>query len=130
MTADRRRTPPSAATLAAGVDHVRLSYLYLDAGDLDAYASLLHEDVQVRQPGTPTGHGRDAAVRLAGTRGSHELFKVVAEGHCVVAVGHYSPPAAGVVREFDFADFFTLSDDSLLLSRRRFYYLPPPGPAV
>ncbi|MFD9700041.1 nuclear transport factor 2 family protein [Lentzea sp. NPDC059081] len=127
MTADRRGTPPSAATLAAGVDHVRLSYLYLDAGDLDAYASLLHEDMQVRHPGAPTVHGREAALRLAGPRGTHELFKVVAEGYCVVAVGHYSPPGDAVVHEFDFADFFTLSDDSLLLSRRRFYYLPPPG---
>ncbi|HEX7306434.1 nuclear transport factor 2 family protein [Lentzea sp.] len=129
MTSEGRRTSPSAATLAAGVDHVRLSYLYLDAGDLDAYASLLHEDMQVRHPGAPTGHGREAALRLAGTRGTHELFKVIAEGHCVVAVGHYSPPGTAPPHdggEFDFADFFTLSDDSLLLSRRRFYYLPPP----
>ncbi|HUQ58544.1 nuclear transport factor 2 family protein [Lentzea sp.] len=125
MTSDRRRASPSAATLAAGVDHVRLSYLYLDAGDLDAYASLLHEDMQVRQADAPTGRGREAAVRLARTRGRHELFKVIAEGHCVVAVGHYRPPGHDT-REFDFADFFTLSDDSLLLSRRRFYYLPPP----
>lgn len=125
MTGDGH-PPPSAATLAAGVDHVRLSYLYLDEGDLDAYASLLHEDVQVRTPGAPACHGRADAVRLAiTTRGRHELFKVIGEGYCVVAVGHYSPSGA-VSREFDFADFFTLSDDSLLLSRRRFYYLQPP----
>lgn len=125
MTGDGH-PPPSAATLSAGVDHVRLSYLYLDEGDLDAYASLLHEDVQVRTPGLPACHNRADAVRLASTTGgTHELFKVIGEGHCVVAVGHYSPPGAAP-REFDFADFFTLSEDSLLLSRRRFYYLPPP----
>ncbi|RDI34864.1 nuclear transport factor 2 family protein [Lentzea flaviverrucosa] len=131
MTGDGRRTPPSAATLAAGVDHVRLSYLYLDEGDLDAYASLLHEDMQVRTPDAPACHGRAAALHLARTTtGTHELFKVIGDGHCVVAVGHYSPPGTGQrlePREFDFADFFTLSDDSLLLSRRRFYYLPPPA---
>jgi ketosteroid isomerase-like protein len=126
MTGDGRRTPPSAAVLAAGVDHVRLSYAYLDEGDLDAYASLLHEDMQVRTPGGPPGRGRDDALRLAvTTRGTHELFKVIGDGHCVVAVGRYTAPRHEL-GEFDFADFFTLSDDSLLLSRRRFYYLPPP----
>jgi hypothetical protein len=129
MTGDGRRTPPSAANLAAGVDHVRLSYLYQDEGDLDAYASLLHEDMQVRAPDAPACHGRAAALRLARTtRGTHELFKVIGDGYCVVAVGHYSPPGTAPRHEphgFDFADFFTLSDDSLLLSRRRFYYLPP-----
>lgn len=127
MTGRDRHAPPSAATLAAGVDHVKLSYVYLDAGDRDGYASLLHHDVQVRQPGEPTGRGRHEALSLSGARGRHELFKVIGQGDCVVAVGRYSSlPGARrpEPREFDFADFFTLSDDALLLSRRRFYYLP------
>ncbi|HWO58789.1 MAG TPA: nuclear transport factor 2 family protein [Umezawaea sp.] len=130
MTSDSPGAPPSAASVAAGVDHVRLSYFYQDAGDLDAYASLLHEDVQLNQPGNSTGHGRAEAVKLLDVAGRHELYKVVAEGDCVVAVGRYSSPTAPRrhgLAEFDFADFFTLSDDALLLSRRRFYYLPPPA---
>ncbi|MEU5693378.1 hypothetical protein [Actinosynnema sp. NPDC020468] len=124
MTPGDPRIPPSAATAAAGVDHVRLSYLYLDAGDLDAYASLLDEAIQLAEPETPPACGRVEATRRAAREdGTHQLFKVVAEGDCVVAVGRYTAPA----KAYDFADLFTLSPEALLLTRHRFYYLPPPS---
>ncbi|MFC5286566.1 nuclear transport factor 2 family protein [Actinokineospora guangxiensis] len=114
---------------AAGVDHVRLSYLYLDAGDLDGYASLLHEDVHLVLPGSPTGRSRDDAMRLAGERprphGTHGLFKVIADGDCVVAVGRYNPASPNDTPGHDFADVFTLSDNALLMSQRRFRCEPP-----
>src|SRR5436190_2063112 len=53
---------PSPAVTAAGVDHVRLSYAYLDEGDVDAYGSLFDEHAHVSRPDTPltTGGGQTA----------------------------------------------------------------------
>ncbi|SDO45753.1 nuclear transport factor 2 family protein [Lentzea jiangxiensis] len=117
---------------AAGVDHVRLSYHYLDTGDLDGYASLLHEDMQLKRCDAPLGHGRDHTVRLlsasAALRGRHHLHKVVVDKDTVVVVGRYTPPAGAECRTpSEFADVVTLSDEGLLLCSRRFYYLDPPS---
>lgn len=119
-------TVPSAATTAAAVDHVRLAYLYLDAGDLDAYASLVHEDAQFRRPDAPDARGRVEVLAMLAVcvraGGSHELFKVVADGDCIAVVGHHTSSDGADV---EFADFFTIADDGLLLGCRRFYYLAP-----
>ncbi len=128
MTVGDPRITPSTATTAAGTDHVRLSYLYLDAGDLDAYASLLDEAIQLTDPEFPPTRGRtEATRRAADTDGSHQLVRIVAEGDCVVAVGRYTARNTVPPRIYDFADLFTLSAEALLLTRRRFYHLPPPG---
>jgi len=100
MASSIDRASPSTA---AGVDHVRLAYDYIEKGDADGYASLLDAHAQVRGVG-------------AGTRSHHELYKIIATGDSVVVTGRYSAPSA----EFDFADVFTLSDVGLLLSHRRF----------
>ncbi|MEO3787288.1 nuclear transport factor 2 family protein [Actinocorallia sp. B10E7] len=119
---------PSTAATAAGVDHVLLSYRYLDDGDLDAYGSLFADDAQVNHPGVPHGQGRrrllDLHAPLAGPSSRHHVYKVVAQGDAVAVMGRLTrrSPAPPV----DFADFFTLSDDGLLLGYRRFYFTPPP----
>ncbi|SDJ27707.1 Ketosteroid isomerase-related protein [Lentzea albidocapillata subsp. violacea] len=117
---------------AAGVDHVRLSYEYLDMGDLDGYASLLHPDMQLKRRDAPPGHGRDHTVRLLTTipalRGRHHIHKVVAGKDTVVVVGRYTPPPEAECRTpSEFADVVTLSDEGLLLCNRRFYYDDPPS---
>jgi len=123
MSKGDRQLRPSAATTAAGLDHVRLSYEYLDAGEMDAYSSVLDEDMRVDGVGAGPAHGRADAVRaacgLAGPVGRHELHRVIGSGSCVVAIGRYRSASADV----EFADVFTLSDRALLLSQRRFRYL-------
>ncbi|WP_117212762.1 nuclear transport factor 2 family protein [Allorhizocola rhizosphaerae] len=120
----RRRSPPTAAITAAGIDHVRLSYEYLDAGDIDGYASLLDEHVQVKRPDAPHGHGRAEVLRLhaniATPACKHEIYKIIADGDCVAAVGRFT----GHI-EAEFVDVFTLSDEGLLAGYRRFYFANP-----
>ncbi|WP_330172398.1 nuclear transport factor 2 family protein [Streptomyces sp. NBC_01498] len=134
-----RRSPRSTAATAAGIDHVRLSYHYRDTGDIDAFGSLLHEDVQVKRPDAPFGHGRDEVIRLhtrmAGAREHHHIYKIVADGDCVVVTGSYTGACAGAGGDggpdggpagpLEFADVFTLTDDGMLLGYRRFYFVAP-----
>jgi ketosteroid isomerase-like protein len=125
--------PPSAMVTAAAVDHVRLSYLYLDEGNLDAFASLLDDDVQVKRPDAPEAHGRaevlDLMATLSGPPGRHELHKVIASGDCVAAMGHFVGPTTTPYPDerldIDFVDVFTISDKGLLLGKRRYYYTAP-----
>jgi ketosteroid isomerase-like protein len=124
---DPHRTPTSAAVTAAGLDHVRLSYHYLDSGDIDGFGSLLDDDVQVTRPDTPQGFGRAEVLRMhseiAGTSARHHIYKMVANGDCVAVMGRFTrTPGASDV---EFADFFTLSDEGMLMGYRRFYFAPP-----
>jgi len=143
MSIDDRRTAPGAT--AAGLDHVRLSYLYRDDGDLDGFGSLLHEDIQVTRPDTPLGQGRAEVLRLhhaiADPAVGHHIYKVVADGDCIAVMGRLTGArrvpcaggeadgARGAVKSaapgVEFADFFTLSDEGMLLGYRRFYFAAP-----
>jgi ketosteroid isomerase-like protein len=122
-------TDRGSPVTGAAVDHVLLSYLYLDEGNLDAYASLLDEDVQLRWPGRPTRSGRAAVLAAlagsAGARGQHRLYQVIANGDCVAAIGRCTGPAAlragDGFHDVDFVDIVTVSVDGLLLGQRRFY---------
>ncbi|GAA4430650.1 nuclear transport factor 2 family protein [Actinokineospora soli] len=105
MVHDAKPVPWSTAATAAGVDHVRLSYLYLDEDDPDAFASLLHADVRIDRPDCRGGR--------------HALDKVIADGDCVAVVGRYSCRSGG--QDMPFADVFTLSAEGLLLGCRRYY---------
>ena len=105
MVNDAKPVPWSTAATAAGVDHVRLSYLYLDDDDPDAYASLLHADVRMDRPDCRGGR--------------HALDRVIAEGDCVAVVGRYRSRSGAP--DLRFADVFTLSAEGLLLGCRRFY---------
>jgi len=119
---------PSSSLADAGADHVRMAYHYVDAGDFDSYGSLLHEDVQVRGLAGRPAHGRADAMQLArGTRkGRHELYKLIADGDSVVAVGRHRSAGPAAV---EFADVFTLADNGLLLCHRRFVAPEPTGTA-
>lgn len=128
MTIDDRRRPPASAT-EAGLDHIRLSYLYRDDGDLDGFGSLLHEDVQVIRPDAPQRRGRAAVLRLhhelADPAVRHHIDRIIADGDCVAAMGRLTGAADCDARGVEFADFFTLSDEGMLLGYRRFYFASP-----
>lgn len=108
------RLTPSRVVTDSGVDHVRLAYHYLDAGDLDGYGSLLHA-------GTPLG----ADLERSGSAGArrHHITRIVAEGDCVIAMGRLAP------QQREFVDVFTLSAEGMLRGCRRYYPAPAP-PAV
>ncbi|MFG2570772.1 nuclear transport factor 2 family protein [Streptomyces sp. NPDC048567] len=113
---------------AAGTDHVRLVYEYLDAGDLDACASLLHDHVALDLPGAPTAHGRTAFLHAQrdhlGTPARHEIDQVVAHSRNVVAAGRRLGAGAddtGV----RFVDVFRIAEDGMVESCTRYYHAVP-----
>lgn len=132
MTSSDRSPPQGAAVTAAAVDHVLLSYLYLDEGNLDGYGSLLADDVLIQRPDLPKVHGRDAVLArmaaIAGPPGRHRLYRVVANGDCVAAEGRCTGPAAlhtrNGIRDVDFVDICTVSAAGLLVGQRRYYDVP------
>lgn len=132
MPGSDRSPPPGAAVTAAAVDHIILSYLYLDDGNLDGYASLLADDVRLDRPNQPPVRGRDAVLahvaRIAGPPSRHQVHRVIASGDCVAAEGRCTGPAAprGVDgrQVVDFVDICTVSADGLLLAQRRYYDVP------
>ncbi|MFC8538549.1 nuclear transport factor 2 family protein [Streptomyces sp. NPDC057249] len=109
---------------AAGTDHVRLVYAYLDAGDLDACASLLHDHVALELPGAPTAHGRTAFLHALGSPARHEIDHVVAHARNVVAAGRRFAPGADdtCVR---FVDLFRIAEDGMVESCTRYYHALP-----
>ena len=121
----------SPAVTAAGVDHVRLSYHYIDSGDIDGLGSLLDERASVERPDAPDGRGRSEVLRvhgeLAGAGVRHRISRVVAQGDCVAVLGRFSRSAGPREAEVEFADFFTISPEGMLLSCRRFYFATPDG---
>lgn len=120
-----RSLPATTAATSAGIDHARLSYAYLDTGDLDGYGSLLDERAQVRRPDTPQGLGRAQMLRvhagIAGPPARHELHRIVADGDSVAVFGRYVRPPL----DLEFADIFTLTELGLLLGYQRFYFVAP-----
>lgn len=156
MFSDHRdRSRPGAAITAAGIDHVRLWYHYLDAGDPDACGSLLDENIQISRPDAPPEHGREQVVaryaHLAGPTASHHIYRIIAEDDAVAVMGRYTAKPAssapgltadratpddksdghgcghghGRGEDVEFADFFTLTDKGLLLTCRRYYFVAP-----
>jgi hypothetical protein len=127
----RRRSSPAAGITSIGVDHVRLSYDYLDAGNIDAYGSLLDEDVQVRRPDAAQSRGR-AQVQLlhaevTGPPSRHLLDQIIADGDIIVVTGRFVRPSVPPqeLLDVEFVDVFTLSDFGLLLGYHRYYYVAP-----
>jgi hypothetical protein len=106
----QRRAPSTAAT-AAGLDHVRLSYLYLDAGDLDGYLSLFDPDVVPRPPDArPIGCGR------------HLLDHVFGAGDRAAAIGRFILQDG---EPLQFTDIFTIADTGLLVARDTYLLADP-----
>ncbi|GAA2669815.1 MULTISPECIES: nuclear transport factor 2 family protein [Actinosynnema] len=123
---ERRPEPHSDVVTAAGVDHVRLSYLYADEGDVEGLESLLHLNPQVEAPPMAVQGDRPEVLQVlapvGGTPGRHLLLRVIAEGDCVAAVGRLTTARA----EVEFADIFTIGPDGLLAGCRRFYSATSP----
>lgn len=129
---DHIRSPaPSAALTAAGVDHVRLFYHYLDSHDVEGYLSLLSEKVQLKHPGAVfiRGHEQAADFHEAQSRlsGTHTLYQVFGQASHIVAIGRLirapaTCAASGEPSDVDFADVFVLDADGLILGQRRFLH--------
>ncbi|WP_406725056.1 nuclear transport factor 2 family protein [Streptomyces sp. GD-15H] len=119
---------PADLVTAAGVDHVRLVYDYLNAGDLDACASLLHDEVEFELPGQPPARGRTAVLHAhrvdVALTTRHEIDHIVAHDHSVVAVGRRIVPGADE-RGLRFVDFFTIADDAMVRACTRYYHTTP-----
>ncbi|MFE7484112.1 nuclear transport factor 2 family protein [Streptomyces sp. NPDC057552] len=119
---------PADPVTAAGVDHIRLVYDYLNAGDFDACASLLHDDVEFELPGRPTARGRTAVLHAHRTDTAlttrHEIDRIVAHDHCVVAVGRIVGPGTEE-SSLRFIDCFGIADDAMVRSCTRYYHTTP-----
>jgi hypothetical protein len=115
----------TAGVAAFGVDHVRLSYEYLDSGDADGYASLLDPGAVLDEPGRAPVRGRGAVAALRRERGygEHDVHDVFAADGRVAAVGRFR--GVNSAEDVDFADIFTLSEHGLLVRQRCFYYAHP-----
>lgn len=113
---------------AAGTDHVRLVYDYLDAGDLDACGSLLHDRVELELPGVPVARGRTAVLRAhrdhAGSATRHEIDRVVARDRSIVAAGRRITSGTEGV-SLRFVDFFRIAGDGMVESCTRYYHTEP-----
>jgi hypothetical protein len=132
MTDSQASWVPSRAVTACGVEHVYLSYCYLECDDIDGYGSLLDDDVVLDRPDTPPGRGRNEVVRmlLDGVipQARHSLEKVLAHDDCVVVVGRLSQESGLFTPAVDraaFVDVFTLSETGMLRGCRRYYFTPP-----
>lgn len=124
----RRRYGRDVAS--AAVDHVRLSYYYLNIGDIDGYGSLFGEEAVLHRPGAELLCGRAEVERferqrLCAGRSRHTLFDVVASGRFVIAIGCVDQNMIrhpGVDVSMDFIDVFRVSDDGLIAERRTFHF--------
>lgn len=125
---DPAQRTPSAAVAAASVDHIRLSYQYLDGGDIDGFASLLDPRAVVRRPGAAPARGRPEVERtewerFRRSRGHHMVDRVFAADGRAAAVGRFVPAAPG--EEYEFADIYTITDAGLLVARDTYFFAHP-----
>jgi ketosteroid isomerase-like protein len=133
---DLRATGPSgpvasAAVAGVGADHVRLSYYYLDRGDVDGFASLLAPDAVLLRPGGRDVRGRAAIERwlassVARGPGTNTVSSVSATADRVIATGRFSGhDADGHPRDVEFLDVFTIAPSGLLRSLKRYLFVEP-----
>jgi hypothetical protein len=126
---------PETDLVSAAVDHVRLSYHYLDGGDVDGYCSLFDERAVLRAPGSGQVNGRDELERIEASRGTsrfvrHTVREVFGSGRRVAALGRMRTvlPGAGGDSHVDFVDVFAVADSGLLADRTTFLFTPPARP--
>lgn len=116
--------PTSAVVSSIGVEHALLSYLYLDRGDPDGYASLVDGDARFEHPGFPVARGSDEAAALAlkcyGSSGTHRPRRVIAADGDVVVTGVLTRGPDGEADQ-EFADLFAITEHGLLSSWQRFH---------
>jgi ketosteroid isomerase-like protein len=114
---------------SVAMDHVRLSYCYLDDGDVDGYCSLFTEHVVLRQPGTTPVTGRAELERVERARQAnysvrHNIYQVFASGRRVAAIGRRRQLRAPYQADVHFVDVFTIADNGLLNDRTTFLFSP------
>lgn len=115
---------------SVGMDHVRLSYCYLNDGDVDAYGSLFAEQAVLRQPGSRPVTGRHELERVERARQAtrsvrHSILEVFGSGRRVAAIGtlsHRRPAPDHHDTELYFVDVFTVADNGLLDDRTTFLF--------
>ncbi|NKZ01889.1 nuclear transport factor 2 family protein [Nocardiopsis alborubida] len=116
--------PTSASVSSIGVEHALLSYLYLDRGDPDGYASLVDGAARFEHPGFPVAFGSEEAAALVlkcyGSSGIHRPRRVVAADGDVVVTGVLTRRAGGGDDQ-EFADLFAITEHGLLSSWRRYH---------
>lgn len=117
--------PPSSRSIAVGVEHIHLSYRYLDLGDLDGYLSLVDTGARFELPGRPVARGQvevaDLVFDHVRRQGPHTLDQVTAHGDRIRAAGRLGPRTGRNPTRKDFTDIITITDLGLLLSWRRFH---------
>ncbi|HEU5472907.1 MAG TPA: nuclear transport factor 2 family protein [Actinophytocola sp.] len=119
---------PENVLAATAADSVRLSYYYLDGGDVDGYCSLFANEAVLRAPGTEPVAGRRELERIETTRRTtrfvrHAVRDVFGSGRRVAAVGRLRT-LLGPEPDVDFVDVFTVADDGLLADRTTFLFTP------
>lgn len=116
---------PGDVVTTAGVEHVRLSYEYLDRRDMDGYGSLFDAEAELRSPVAGVVRGRDEIegyqAERAAAGGRHVVEQVFSAPGRVVVVGRVT----GAGREVEFVDLFTLTEHGLLRSQKSFFFAPP-----
>lgn len=123
----------SAVVAGVGVEHVRLSYDYLDRGDIDGFGSLLAPDAVLLRPGGRAVRGRAdierwLASRVAGTSGNSTVFAVFATEGNVIAIGHHTGlDADGHLQDVEFTDVFTIAPNGLLRTLKRYFFVELSG---
>lgn len=129
MASDRGSlgSPLITPVTAMGIEHVRLSYLYLDQGDIDGYLSLLHSDITLLLPGEAEVRGRKRVATFQGRpewlAADHLIHHVIGCGDRIAVEGRYVSRRS---REgVDFTEVFALSEEGLLRSRKRYYFVAP-----
>lgn len=127
--------PRATGATAAGLDHVRLSYHYLDVADIDGYGSLFDVDAVLHAPGMSPVRGRRQIekfqqLRAGLTVGRHQLQHVFGSGSRITAIGRYfTTDEDGREGSIEFADQFTIAPNGLIASQKTYLYLAPdPAP--
>lgn len=122
LQGSRRR---SDVVTTVGVEHVRLSYEYLDRRDLDGYGSLFDAEAELCSPACGVVRGRAEIESYQAERavhgGRHVVEEVFSAPGRVVVVGRVT----GAGREVEFVDLFTLTEHGLLRSQKSFFFTGP-----
>ena len=116
---------PGDVVTTVGIEHVRLSYEYLDQRDVDGYGSLFDAGAELRSPVAGVLRGRaeieSYQVERADDGGRHVVEEVFSAPGRVVVVGRVT----GAGREVEFVDLFTLTEHGLLRSQKSFFFASP-----
>jgi len=121
---------------AMTVDHIRLSYGYLDARNLDALGSLYAADVVRLLPGLDPIVGRDTLIdfyreQFARYGSRHTVDEVIAAGRRMSVRGRVTVLWCDAEPiDIVFVDLFGVGGDGLLTAQQTFYFVAPTDKAI